>query len=249
MLKPLPPRPARGVRLARGLLLFALVVMAEAAVARWFDLIGNETLLGALAAALLIAVAGLVADIVALRDVWRDGAPGFGGAAAALLLALLALAPFAGAGIAAAVYPPVLDVSTDLADPPRFAAGPLRLPALAPDRQAQAFPDLRPHTVALSSVEAHAAAHLAVTELGWTIRRESEPAGETDGGTLEAEARSWVFAIPQDVSIRIVPEGEGSRVDIRVRSGVPGHDLGENARRIRAFFGKLDEIMTRPAAG
>jgi uncharacterized protein (DUF1499 family) len=38
-------------------------------------------------------------------------------------------------------------------------------------------------------------------------------------------------------------------VDVRSASRFPAHDLGENARRIRAFFAKLSEITTRPATG
>ncbi len=258
MLKPLPPRPARGIGIARWSAAFALVAMAEAVLARRFDLIDTPTLFATLLAVLLAAVIGLSALAVALSDVWRDGAPGGARAVFTLFLVLLTLTPFAGAAAGMLLYPPVYDVSTDTADPPRFRARPpvpeplIGLSAGASEASrliAEAFPEVIPRRVPLSTVEAHAAAHLAIVELGWTITAETAPARESDAGVLEAEARALFLGLPDDVVIRILPSGAGSRVDVRSASRFPAHDLGENARRIRAFFEKLDEITTRPAVG
>ena len=258
MLKPLPPRRARGIRLARATALFAIVIVVEAALARRFDIVDTETLYAALAAASLLALVSLLSVLVAMRDVWRDGSPGFGAALVAMVLTLFALLPFGAAAAAVAYFPPLYDVATDPEDPlpfrlrPEVGAPPL--PGVAPVEdfpvlQEEAYPDLAPRSVPLSTVEAHAAAHLAVQELGWDITFESEPADESAAGFLEAEARSAILGIPDDVGIRISPFEGGSRIDVRSASRLPVHDLGENARRIRAFFDRFDEVKDRSAAG
>jgi hypothetical protein len=258
MLKPLPPRPARGTRFARALALFALVVMVEAVLARRFDLIDTPTLFVALIAVAMAALLALAVVVVSLGDVWRDGAPGAGRALVAFGLVVLVLAPFAGAAAAVAIYPPVFDVTTDPVDPPRFRTRPdlgdplvglTDSPAEAARLVTETWPDIATRNLPLSTVEAHAASHLAATELGWMITAEAEPAGEADAGVIEAEARSLFLGVPDDVVVRILPAAIGSRVDVRSASRFPTHDLGENARRIRAFFAKLAEITTRPATG
>lgn len=255
-MKPLPLRPARGVPLARFSSRFALLVLVEAALARRFDLIDTETLLVAAAGALAVAAIGIVATLFAFRDVWRDGAPGFAGAFAALIALVLTLAPFAGAGAAAVVYPPIDDVSTNLTDRPVFTDRPPRPPGpglgLAPVAdyarlQAEAYPDILPRRLPLSTVEAHALVRQTAEELGWTLVTDHEPENEEDTGTLEAAARSLVFGLPSDVAIRIVPEAEGARIDVRAASRFPMHDLGANARHIRDFAATLDEVVKRPA--
>jgi hypothetical protein len=257
-MKPLVRRPARGIGVARFFGALGLAVAIEAALARRFDVIDSLTLLAAMAAVLAMALIALVAVLVAFRDIWREGVPGFGSAFFAFVVAGLTLAPFAGAAASVIVYPPIDEISTDLADRPVFHARPesQRLPfvAVAPESeharlQAETYPDLVPRSLPLSTVEAHAMAHLAATELGWTLVVESEPASEADGGSLDAVARSLLLGLPNDVAVRVTPEANGSRIDVRSASRIAMPDLGENARRIRAFFAKIDEIMTRPAGG
>ncbi|WP_075217616.1 DUF1499 domain-containing protein [Mongoliimonas terrestris] len=252
MLKPLPPKPARMAGTAREFSVFALVVLAEAVVARRFDLIDTPTLYGCLVAVLVLALAGLVAVAVALTDVWRKGAPGFGHAAVAFVAATLALTPFAGVALAVGVYPELTEVSTDLANPPPFLSDPTRRApgtagAEAGRLQAEAYPDLVGRRLPLSTVEAYDLVRQAAVEEGWTILAEQEPVTETDAGFLEAEARSLALGIPDDVAVRVWPDAGSARVDVRSASRMPVHDLGENARRVRRFLAALDEILTRPA--
>jgi hypothetical protein len=255
-MKPLPPRPARGVAPARWVALLATLLLAQAVLARRFDVIDTPTLFATLAAALVFALVAAGFVFVALRDVWRDGAPGAGRAIVAAVLVVLTLTPFAAAGVAAAYYPALSDVSTDTADPPRFlnrAAPVIPTVRLVPPEfvaahlQNEAFPEIVTRRLALSTVEAHAAARLAVMELGWLIRADIEPAGENEFGMIEAEARALFLGVPDDVVIRVRPSEAGSRLDVRSASRIVVPDLGENARRIKAFFERLDDVTTRPA--
>lgn len=258
MLRPLPPSPARATGAARFFGAFAFAVLAEAALARRFDMIDGATLMVTLIAVASFATMGMLLSVMAFRDVWRHGAPGFGAALGAFLLATVTVVPFLGAAAGMVLFPPIDEVSTDLAARPiyrdRAARPALPIETLAPvqdydDLQREAYPDIQPRSVPLSTVEAHAVAHMAAAELGWRVTEEAEPANEDDAGWIEAEARSLVFGLPYDVAIRVTPDGDGSRIDIRSGSRLRAHDLGENARRVRAFFGKLDEIMKRPAGG
>jgi hypothetical protein len=46
----------------------------------------------------------------------------------------------------------------------------------------------------------------------------------------------------EDVSVRVVPDGDGSRVDLRSSSRYFVHDLGSNAARVRRLIDDLNLI-------
>ena len=56
---------------------------------------------------------------------------------------------------------------------------------------------------------------------------------------IEATDRTFWFGFKDDVVIRITPEPDGSRVDVRSLSRVGKSDVGTNAKRIRAYLRKL----------
>jgi len=73
-----------------------------------------------------------------------------------------------------------------------------------------------------------------------------------DIASLEATAETPIFRFRDDVAVRIESSPEGTRVDMRSASRLGEHDLGQNARRIRAFMADLDAILrpeTPPAPG
>jgi uncharacterized protein (DUF1499 family) len=140
--------------------------------------------------------------------------------------------------------PPIHDISTDVEHPPQFVA-------LLPERrkspngfeyggtaiaaqQKDGYPDIRPKQLALQPVDAFNHAIEAARALGWRIV-------ETDGieGRIEATATTSWFGFQDDVVIRIRPEAQGSRIDVRSASRVGRSDLGTNAKRIREFLSKL----------
>jgi hypothetical protein len=45
----------------------------------------------------------------------------------------------------------------------------------------------------------------------------------------------------EDVAIRISPQGDGSRVDVRSASRYAMHDFGGNASRVRTLLEEIDE--------
>lgn len=77
----------------------------------------------------------------------------------------------------------------------------------------------------------------AVKARGWTI-----VTNDIQSGSIEATQASFWFDFKDDVLIRVTPDGEGSRIDVRSVSRVGLSDLGANAKRVRDL---LDEIEVR----
>ena len=69
-------------------------------------------------------------------------------------------------------------------------------------------------------------------------------ASDAEEGRIEAVATSRLFGFADEVSIRIVPEGSGSRVDMRSRSRLGKIDRGTNAQRIRSWLADLKQSIT-----
>lgn len=69
------------------------------------------------------------------------------------------------------------------------------------------------------------------------------PNGQGSVAILGATAPTPIFGFRDDVVVRLVGTPEGTDVDVRSASGLGEHDLGQNARRIRAFFATLDATL------
>lgn len=202
-----------------GLALFALASLAAGAAALW---------------CLVGLVRGQRARIILLGAV--AGSAGFAAFAAVLLHAR---------GV-----PPIHDISTDTANPPKFTAitpeirgsGSNSLeydPANAP-LQAAAYPMIQPVLLPMPVANAYRKVLDAVQAQGLDI-----VAAVPAEGRIEATdtARWWGFK--DDVVIRIVADGQMSRVDIRSVSRVGRSDIGANAHRISAVVARLGRAAHR----
>ncbi|MEE3330248.1 MAG: DUF1499 domain-containing protein [Myxococcota bacterium] len=151
------------------------------------------------------------------------------------LLGVVALGGSPGAGL-----PSINDITTDLADPPAFAADPaergrnMTYPADFVPQVEAAYPDLQPHAMSNTPADAFSRALAAADELGWKVTLE-----DADAGTFEARDATTIFQFVDDVAVRIRSAGGGSVLDIRSKSRDGQGDLGANAARIRAFLAKL----------
>ena len=161
-----------------------------------------------------------------------------------LLLALPAIALPWRMWSTARRVPAIHDITTDTENPPRFVAVlPLRAGAANPsayggpeiaEKQRFAYPDVRPAIVPVPPAEAYDRALAAARRLGWRIVD-----GNAADGRIEATDTTFWFGFKDDVVIRIVPAGGGSRVDVRSVSRVGKSDVGTNAARIRKFLASL----------
>ena len=94
--------------------------------------------------------------------------------------------------------------------------------------------DLQPLVLRASAEEAFARARAAAQDMGWEIVS-ADPAR----GHIEAVATTFWFGFKDDVTVRVTPQGETSRIDVRSRSRVGRGDAGTNASRIRRYLAKL----------
>jgi len=203
------------------------------------------------------AMAGGAVAIVALALSWKAGGRLVRWNLAALLIAAgfaLYLLP----QIATAKrLPGIHDITTDLANPPQFAAlvvradnldkvpddGRADLAALAPEDRwkalhREAYGDIRPLRARVGAAEALRRAEALVRQRGWNIARVDRA-----NGTIEATATTFFFRFKDDVAIRVRPDARGSIVDMRSISRVGGSDVGVNAQRIRAFLADLEASL------
>ena len=156
-----------------------------------------------------------------------------------LITVVLALAAMSTAGGA----PSINDITTDLDNPPAFesativpdyAGRDMGYPAEFVDIVRESYPDLKPMTVPGSPEETFERAIAAAESLGWEIVSRS-----ASRGVFDAQDVSGIFRFVDDIAVRIVADGAGSRIDLRSKSRVGQSDLGANAARIREFFDAL----------
>jgi uncharacterized protein (DUF1499 family) len=131
--------------------------------------------------------------------------------------------------------PYINDVTTDPENPPQFSP-PKPYEAHFPELQRIGYPELRPLELAVPPAQAFARARAAAQALGWEIAGMDERAGR-----IEAVATTRWFGFKDDVVVRIIAAGSGSRIDVRSKSRLGRSDLGANARRIQDF---LTAVMT-----
>jgi uncharacterized protein (DUF1499 family) len=97
--------------------------------------------------------------------------------------------------------------------------------------QARGYPDIKPHLLALAREQAFDRALAAGRAMGWEIVEANVAAGR-----IEATATTAWFGFKDDVVVRVTPQPNGSRVDVRSLSRVGIGDIGANAARIRAYL-------------
>ncbi len=134
--------------------------------------------------------------------------------------------------------PPIHDITTDTNNPPEFVAV---VSMNTPGRtvyegssiavqQQEAYPDIQPIVLDAPAEEVFNKAVATVEEMGWDLV-DADPTA----GRVEATDTTFWFGFKDDVVIRVLSEGMGSRMDVRSLSRVGGSDVGKNAERIREF--------------
>jgi len=187
-------------------------------------------------ATMVLAIIGLIVD--SRREARTSTA------LRAMALSFIATGSIAALAWKASRVPAIHDVTTDTMQPPPFLAVlPLREGALNPveyggpdvaAKQKQAFPDIVPLTLDLPPARAFDRALAAARSMGWDLVA-SDPAG----GRIEATDTTFWFGFKDDVVIRVTPQPDGSRVDVRSLSRVGGGDIGANAARVRKYLAAL----------
>ena len=210
--------------------------------------------LAALASGFVLALLAVGAAIAGGTIIWTRSSKGVGRVAAAALLGAAILLTPAYWLQQYLRFPALTDISTDIDDPPAFSrsrfalaarAGlvPQELPREQRTPQREAYQRLTPIITELSAEDAFEIAVRAGRNLGWEIIEGSAPGGRSGIARIDAIARTRILRLTSDVTIRVRPRIDGSRIDMRSVSRLGYHDLGDNAERIRAFAAEVRSLI------
>ncbi|GBU18749.1 MULTISPECIES: DUF1499 domain-containing protein [Methylobacterium] len=236
--------------LSRRVALFALAATLIALLLVRDQRADGPAALAALGAGLAAALLAALLALFAFVRIWREGARGLGGALAGLFVAGLVLAYPAYASLRGLRLPAIADVSTDTENPPAFsrsraafAARDGRYPPdpgpAAREAQRKAYPQVASLSLDIDADMAFELARKAAVNRRWQIVEAIRPGGRVGNGRIEAVARGLILNRPDDVTVRVRPRADGTRIDVRSASRIGARDLGANADRVRAY---LDEV-------
>jgi len=209
--------------------------------------------LAAVGGAFILALIAMLLALAAFVVIWREGLQGFGMAMTALLVGVGILGYPAYLGAKAYRLPAIADITTDPIDPQRFEAiarlrsrdaNPIVYAGLrAAELQRTAYPNIEPLVVAATPQQAFDAAVEMITKRKWRIVDARAPQAARRDGRIEAVARTAILGFRDDVVVRVRPDPDGARIDIRSTSRYGRHDFGTNAARVSALAEAIDEAI------
>jgi uncharacterized protein (DUF1499 family) len=241
---------------SRNLAVFSVVAVIVSILIVRFGFLEMKPALATFFGALGIAGLSILVGLAAFAAIWQNGSRGMSRILLALLIDAIVLAYPAYLGLQYRKLPPIHDITTDPIDPPRFEAL-ARLRSgdgantavyaglYSAEQQRQAYPDIEPVQLEIPVDRAYAIALRLVNKRKWLVIDERAPQLPRRTGTIEAVARTPIMGFREDVAIRVTPDGEDSRVDIRSSSRYFESDLGSNAQRIAKL---IDDINTAAEA-
>ena len=238
---------------ARRFALFSIIVVLLGIIigrAGFLEIIPSLAVIGG---SLILSIIAVVLALGAFVIIWRDGLAGFGMAITAFAIGVGILVYPAYLGTKAYWLPAISDITTDPIDPPRFEAiarlrgrdaNPILYAGLrAAELQKAAYPNIVPLILPVPPGAAFEAAMSVMT------RRKLRPvdarppqAGRRDG-RIEVVFRTPVMGFRDDVVIRIRPDPDGSRIDLRSTSRYGRHDFGTNAARVASLSEDIEDAI------
>lgn len=236
---------------ARNLAVFAVVAVVVSIIIVRFDFLEMKPALATFFGGLAIAGLSILFGLAGFAAIWQNGSRGMARILLAFLIDGAILAYPAYQGLQYRKLPKIHDITTDPIDPPRFdALSRLRTGdgtntavyagLYSAEQQRQFYPDIEPIELEIPVERAYAIARQLVIKRKWTVIDEREPQPPRRIGRIEAVARTPIMGFREDISIRVVPDGDDSRVDIRSASRYFESDLGSNAARVSKFIDDLN---------
>jgi hypothetical protein len=237
---------------ARNLAVFSVVAVLVSILIVRFGFLEIKPALATFFGALACAGVSILFGLAAFVAIWQNGSRGMSRILLAFLIDAVVLAYPAYLGLQYRKLPAIHDITTDPIDPPRFDAlarlrtGEGTNPAVyaglySAEQQRIAYPDIETLELEIPVSRAYDVTLQLVTKRKWLIIDERPPQLPRRIGRIEAVARTPIMGFREDVSIRITPDGDGSRVDIRSASRYFESDLGSNAARVSKL---IDDIST-----
>src|SRR3984893_9850966 len=211
---------------ARNLAVFSVVAVSLKKIIVRFGFLEMKPAVASFFGALACAGLSILVGLAAFVAIWQNGSRGMSRILLAFLIDAVILAYPAYLGLQYRKLPPIHDITTDPIDPPRFEAlarlrtGEGTNPAVyaglySAEQQRLAYPDIETVELEVPVQRAYDVTLALVTRRKWLVIDERPPQPPRRIGRIEAVARTPIMGFREDVSIRISPDGDESRVDIR----------------------------------
>jgi hypothetical protein len=239
---------------SRNLAVFSVIAVLVSILIVRFGFLEMKPALATFFGALGIAGLSILVGLAAFASIWQNGSRGMSRILLALLIDGIVLAYPAYLGLQYRKLPPIHDITTDVLDPPRFEAL-ARLRAgegansavyaglYSAEQQRTAYPDIETVEVEMAVQRAYELTLQLVNKRKWLVIDERPPQLPRRIGRIEAVARTPIMGFREDVSIRVTPDGEDSRVDIRSSSRYFEGDLGSNAARVTKLIEDINSAV------
>ena len=235
---------------SRNLAVFAVVAVVVSIVIVRFGFLEMKPALATFFGALACAGLSILVGLAAFVAIWHNGSRGMSRILLAFVIDAAVLAYPAYLALQYRKLPKIYDITTDPIDPPRFEAlAPLRngdgtntavyAGLYAAEQQQKAYPDIEPVQLEIPTDRAYAIALRLVNRRKWFVVDERPPQPPRKIGRIEAIARTPIMGFREDVSIRVQPDGEDSRIDIRSASRYFDSAIGSNAARVNK---RIDDL-------
>jgi uncharacterized protein (DUF1499 family) len=254
------PEPVSGLATwARRLAVFSAVAAVVSIIIVRFGFLEVRPALATFFGALGCAVLSILVGLAAFVAIWQNGSRGMSRILLAMLIDVAILAYPSYLAWQYRKLPAIHDITTDPIDPPRFEAlarlraGEGANPAVyaglySAEQQRATWPDIEPVDLDVPVQRAYEITIALVTKRKWLVIDERAPQPPRRIGRIEAVARTPIMGFREDVSIRITPDGEGSRVDIRSSSRYFESDLGSNASRVSKLIEDINTVAEKAPA-
>src|SRR6476660_608016 len=239
---------------SRNLAIFSVVAVVVSIIIVRFGFLEMKPALATFFGALACAGLSILVGFAAFAAIWQNGSRGMSLILLALLIDAVILAYPVYLALQYRKLPPLHDITTDPIDPPRYEAL-ARLRATdgantavyaglySAEQQRLAYPDIETVELEVPAQRAFEVTLALVTKRKWLVIDERPPQLPRRIGRIEAVARTPIMGFREDISIRITPDGEDSRVDIRSSSRYFDSDLGSNAARVSKLIEEINSAV------
>lgn len=234
---------------------FSLVLLVTAGLGHRYGLVETPAFLWTLGLVILLAIIGLALAAGGFTRLWLYGDKAGIASFSAVLLSILALAPFGASAWLYLHFPALTDITTAPERPPHFISAPqfrdgqmnqiVPISSEAAALQIHAYPDLTGRRFDASPDRVLAAMAPVIASFGWKVRGHLPSSTHTPELSIEMEAPSYLLRLPADVVVRLVNGEESVFIDMRMAVRYGPHDLGAIARRIHAFMTALEAELER----
>lgn len=241
---------------SRNLAVFSVITVLVSMIIVHTDFLEMKPAMVTFFGGLGIAGLSILVGLGAFAAIWQNGSRGMSRVLLALLIDAMVLAYPAYLGLQYRKLPKIHDITTDPIDPPRFEAlarlrtgegvnSAVYAGLYSAEQQRIAYPEIETVDLELPTKRAYEVALAIVQKRKWIVIEAREPQPPRNIGRIEAVARTLVMGFREDVAIRITPDGEDSRIDIRSSSRYFESDLGSNASRVARL---IEDINTAAEA-